>query len=80
MRPDNDQPVTAPLGWGKRDPVHEELVRRRSEELIEGVLEATKGMPKIDIHLALGAACPLTTRADKAIWIAEIHRQYGDRW
>jgi hypothetical protein len=49
----------------------------RLRNLIAGVLEATKGLPEIDILLALGAACPFTSRADRAIWIDEIHRQRG---
>jgi hypothetical protein len=77
MRPGNDQPITAPLGWGKRNPYEEDRIRLNAEALVRGVLEATWGQPEIDILLALGAACPFTSRADRAIWIDEIHRQRG---
>jgi len=77
MRPGNDQLVTAPLNWRKRNPYGEDRVRLNAEALVYGVLEATRGFSEIDILLALGKACPYTSRTDRAIWIDEIHRQRG---
>lgn len=71
-------PITAPLNWGHKDPIHIGRVLAQSEAIIARVLAETAELPEIDRQLALGAACPFGSQADRNIWIAEIRRQRGE--
>ena len=77
MRHQSPAPITAPLNWGKRDPQHEAAVRVQAARIIETVLKAVEGQARIDRQLAVGAACPFTTAADRRIWLDEVARQAG---
>jgi hypothetical protein len=50
------------------DAARDARVRRNAETLIRAALGATRGKPEIDRQLAIGAACPYSTRRDLEIW------------
>jgi hypothetical protein len=55
-----------------------EQLRARCVAKIQQVVRANKGRKPVEIYLALGAACDVTSKWDRAVWIEEVHRIMGE--
>lgn len=68
----DNSPRLAPLGWGKRDPEHDQDVFNRGVIIALRVLLETEGQSVVEVCCALGAAHPFTSKSDKMIWLGAI--------
>jgi hypothetical protein len=75
MRDPDPQPVMSPLAWARHDAKGDAVTRGKSAAIIRGVLRRMAGREEMEILLAIGEACPFTSRYDRRIWTEEANRQ-----
>ncbi len=67
-------PVEAPLNWRRPDPERDARTRFRAARVIGEIFDRGSFVREVELHLAIGAACPFSAWHDKEIWLAEFHR------